>query len=110
MGPWAQNRGTEGGYPMGPWAKKSRWRHLGDFWARLESFRGALGASGRRLVGLLEASWRHLGASWERLGSSWRPLGAVWRRLGASCWPVGASWERLGRVLGRLGDGCRVFK
>ena len=56
---------------MGPWVKKSRWGHLGDSWDRLESFRGALGASGKRCVGFLKASWRHLTASWERLEASW---------------------------------------
>ena len=62
-----------------------------------------LGASWRRLGGVLGPSWAvlgHLVAFWDVLGASWRCLGGV---LGAS-WGIlgrlGASWGRL-RASGR---------
>ena len=71
----------------------------------------SLGRSGRRLGGVLEASWSVSNASWIILEPCWRRLGVSWMCLDASrslvepcgglkC--LGASWSRLGRVLKRL--------
>ena len=80
---------------MGPWAKTSRWAHLGDSWGHLESFRSAWGSPGRPSWGVLARLGAVLEASWDRLEPSWSRLGQAWRRLGASCWLIGASWKLL---------------
>ena len=80
---------------MGPWAKNSRWAHLGDSWGHLESFRSAWGSPGGPSCGVLARLGAVLEASWDRLEPSWSRLGQAWRRLGASCWLIGASWKLL---------------
>ena len=67
---------------------------------------GRLGASWRRLGGVLGPSWvvlGHLVAFWNVLGASWgrleSVLGATWGHLGGV---LGASWERHGVSWGGL--------
>ena len=82
---------------MGPWAKNSRWGHLGDF-----------GSSYGFLGTVLGPSWGRLGASWgclrTVLGPSWAVLeafGAVLGRLGAV---LERSWGQLGFFYRFLSD------
>ena len=72
MGPWAQNRRTEGGTPWARGLKNRGGAILGVFGLVLTVSGGPWGP----VEGVLWAYWRRLGGILGLLGASWGRLGA----------------------------------